>query len=1264
MHRLVPEFIQERFAEEETAGSFSAGVLFVDISGFTSMAEALMSYGQDGAEALAQLIKDVFDPLVQSVFEQGGFVTNLAGDAFTAVFSAKNVSPDSYARTLAAAWKIQRIVADSTQHQTPYGTFAVSVKVGMAAGEIAWGILSSTDQHRAAYYFQGPAVDGCAQAEKLAQSGDIIVDAAAFNALGSMISAIPIADHFRITAINVALPEPQAFHPRSVDPDIVRRFFPSEALQQTRSGEFRQVVSMFVSLPTVRTVNQLRIFMQTVFNLQDRYGGFLNRLDFGDKGANLLLFWGAPLTYENDVTRALTFILDLQSQTAIPVIAGITYGIAHTGYSGGTWAGEYTCHGRGISLAARMMQTAPRGEIWMDENVAARAQNQFEVEFEAEMAFKGFAQKQRVFVLLERKEAPERIYSSEMIGRLGELKRLTDFLQPLWMRQYPGAMFIWGEAGIGKSRLVHGFLQHLESTTDHSFSVFVCQTDEILREPLNPFLYWLRTYFGQSRQHSDARNKRSFNRKLDHLIASTDDETLVWELDRTRSFLGAMVNLYWPDSLYEQLDAKGRYENSFIGLISLLKAESLQQPAILFLEDLQWLDEDSQDFLVQLERALTQGPPHSIAVIATARPEANRALSKDFHRLHEINLGQMTISDLAMLAAEQLSASIGSQLLELLTRRADGNPFFAEQILRYLQEQHLIVRVDGEWRLQTRESEALPENVSAILVARLDRLTKEVKEVVQMASVLGREFEIRLLAHMRHDDPAIREEVAEAERASIWSALNELRYLFNHALLRDAAYRMQVRARRELLHRLAAEALEDLHDNDLSLHYGELAYHTEQAGLFDKTRRYLELAGEIAADAYHNSQAVDYFSRALILTPAAELDSRYRLLRAREDVYKRLGERQAQEVDLSGMSELADRLKDASKQVEVRIRRAWLSYWTSDFATMLEWAQHAAILAEAAGEYGLAGQAHYAMSWALVQQGVHDAARHQAKAALAAARQSGDLRGEGNGHNVLGLISMAEGDYFQARGHLKEFLVLAHKIQDRERESIALVNLGVVSVPLGDYEAAQDYSEQFLDIAREMGDRSSIGTAYVNLSWVAATQGNWGVAIEYGELAVAMKQESKQIDAEAEGLLWLGHAWLGLGRPVKALAAYEKSLQARRELGQDHLAMGVLAGMARVALAQQDLDSASGYVTEILSYLDSGGSLDGTWEPLRIYLTCYQVLQALQDSRADTILEIAYRRLQQQAKTILDSDIRRMFLEHVPWHREIVAAHHDMISRS
>ena len=169
MHRLVPEFIQERFAEEETAGSFSAGVLFVDISGFTSMAEALMSYGQDGAEALAQLIKDVFDPLVQSVFEQGGFVTNLAGDAFTAVFSAKNVSPDSYARTLAAAWKIQRIVADSTQHQTPYGTFAVSVKVGMAAGEIAWGILSSTDQHRAAYYFQGPAVDGCAQAEKLAR---------------------------------------------------------------------------------------------------------------------------------------------------------------------------------------------------------------------------------------------------------------------------------------------------------------------------------------------------------------------------------------------------------------------------------------------------------------------------------------------------------------------------------------------------------------------------------------------------------------------------------------------------------------------------------------------------------------------------------------------------------------------------------------------------------------------------------------------------------------------------------------------------------------------------------------------------------------------------------------------------------------------------------------------------------------------------------------------------------------------------------------
>ncbi|MGD8858052.1 MAG: AAA family ATPase, partial [Chloroflexota bacterium] len=859
MHRLVPHFIQERYAAGRLAGSFEAVTLFVDISGFTPITDAIMGHGQHGAEVLAGIIREVFDPLVRSVFEHGGFVTNFAGDAFTAVFPIEDSSDVSMRSALAAAWRMQQEMASAADYPTPYGNFTMSVKVGLSLGQMSWGIVSSKNGRRAAYYFQGPAIDGCANAQRLARAGEVVVDAAVREAAGSMIAAVPVGDQFRVTEVNDELSAPQPVNLGQVQADIVNHFFPPEALQQELSGELRPVVSMFVGLPTVRTEDQLEVFLQLIFELQDRYGGLLNRLDYGDKGANLLLFWGAPIAHENDVTRALNFIVDLRSQTIIPVSAGITYGIAHSGYSGGALAGEYTCHGRGTTLAARLMQAAPRGEVWVDEQVAERARRHFELEFEDAIVFKGFASEQKVFILLERKEAGEVFYQGRLFGRQAEQEQLAGFIEPLWQGQQAGAMVVWGESGIGKSRLVDAFLSGQRDTAGLEFSVFVCQADEILRESLNPFRYWLRRYLGQSEQQSDARNKRSFSRKLDRLVATTQNEALAAELDRTRSFLGALVNLHWPDSLYEQLDAQGRYVNTFSALVALLKVESQQKPVVLLLEDVHWLDQDSKALLRELRQASTDGQDYPIAILATARPEGDRAiLGKDF-TFREIRLDQISPADQALLAADQLGAPVGTSLLQLLVERAEGNPFFTEQILRYLQEQALLQLVEGQWQLKSIQEMALPTDVRAVLVARLDRLTQYVREVVQTASVLGREFEVKLLARMLNDDPALEDKIAEAEKMAIWTALGELRYIFKHTMLRDAAYRMQIRTRRQALHKLAVEAMERLYADSLDPHFGELAYHAEQARQIDKARHYLELAGDIAKSAYQNSMALDYY---------------------------------------------------------------------------------------------------------------------------------------------------------------------------------------------------------------------------------------------------------------------------------------------------------------------------------------------------------------------------------------------------------------------
>ncbi|HEX6384801.1 MAG TPA: adenylate/guanylate cyclase domain-containing protein, partial [Anaerolineae bacterium] len=446
MHRLVPDFILQQYGSGKRSGNFPATTLFVDVSGFSAITDMLIESGsQHGAEVLAGVMRAVFDPLVTAVYDRGGFIVGFAGDAFMAVFprdesgsrNNENVAaPDDFHHSslhaLAAAWAIQQHMAASADHDTPYGRFTLSTKVGMALGEVAWGIVTSASGNRASYYFQGTAVDRCAAAEHLAQAGEVVAHAEVHAALADRMAAEAVGDYYRITSITGVLPSPRPVSWGAPDPALVAAFFPETVTRTARTGEFRQVVNLFIGLPTVRTAAQVDIFMQIVFALQDRYGGLLNRLDFGDKGAHLLLFWGAPVAFENDVQRALNFVLDLQTQTAIPIKAGMTYRRAHAGHIGSPRHEEYTCYGRGVNLAARFMMAAPRGEIWVDEYVARRASGQFNLDFEGKMAFKGFARQQKVYVLFERREQAETYYEGELVGREAELQALTEFVQPIF----------------------------------------------------------------------------------------------------------------------------------------------------------------------------------------------------------------------------------------------------------------------------------------------------------------------------------------------------------------------------------------------------------------------------------------------------------------------------------------------------------------------------------------------------------------------------------------------------------------------------------------------------------------------------------------------------------------------------------------------------------------------------------------------------------------------------------------------------------------
>jgi len=309
-------------------------------------------------------------------------------------------------------------------------------------------------------------------------------------------------------------------------------------------------------------------------------------------------------------------------------------------------------------------------------------------------------------------------------------------------------------------------------------------------------------------------------------------------------------------------------------------------------------------------------------------------------------------------------------------------------------------------------------------------------------------------------------------------------------------------------------------------------------------------------------------------------------------------------------------------------------------------------------------------------------------------REIGDRQGEGETLNLLGSLHTAEGDYDEARVCLEQTLHIAQEIGDRRFEGFAIGNLGRLLGDQGDYTQAREHYEKTLHILRETGDRLYEGFTFAmlgalcrdqgdytqaqahleqtlaierevgsliirvrglsELSILYRDQGDYRAALEYAQQAVQAVRQSDALLFQAMAWVALGNALEGLERLEEAADAYQQILAMRSELSLYDLIVDSLAGLTRVLLAQDDLAQAQTHVEAILSRLETK-PLNRMREPFRVGLTCYRVLHANGEPRAEDILRTVYDLLQERAANIADEDLRRLFLENVPAHREIVS---------
>jgi len=1296
MHRVVPELIIENYRAGHFQGEFDAIGMFLDLTGFSSMTDALMQHGQHGAEVLASLMHGVFDPLVENIFNHGGKIASFAGDGIMALFPMQQDNEQMVAHALASAWTIQQALLENPDRQTVYGTFHFSIRIGLALGSVSWGILVSTDGSRASYYFRGPGVDDSAKAEHGARAGEIVLTQEIYAHLRDEIITTQAGSYERLEGFRGPVLEPAPVVLPPIDVDVTKLFMPEEVITQTVAGEFRQIANLFIRIPDL-SFDELQKFSQLMFELREKYGGLVNRVDFGDKGCNLLMLWGAPVAYENDISRALHFVLDLHEHAKIPVTAGVTYYVAHSGYLGSSMYEDYTCYGWGVNLASRFMMTAKDGEIWIDERVARRVKNRFEFEFFHAQSFKGFAEQQKVFRLNKRK-VQEFIHQGEFVGREAELPWLIDRMNPLWLGKFAGVAAILGDAGTGKSRLVYELKKTL-AHTGNNFLWALCHSDQVLRESLNPFRYWLFRYFEIDTTLDDNDQKQIFGSRLDQLIEIIQDIDLAAELDRLRSVLASLVDLHWDDSFYNQLDAEGRYNNTLNALVALIKAESLRQPVIFVVEDTHFLDEDSKAFLTRLKRALASGGREYpvLILLSTRRTGTATAFTREFSD-EILELGALSTQALFDFAEIYLGGHAALDLVQFLEERSEGNPYFAEQILIYLKDENLLEMSRDGWTVTQRLQEtSLPVDIRALLVARLDQLPRAVRNAIQIASVLGREFDSPILAEMLKADVNLVGEVDEAERANIWSATSPARYIFTHGLMRDAAYAMQTRARLMDLHQAALASLEKVYAEEVEHHYGELAHHAERARFTDKALFYLQRAGKAAADSYQNNAAVDYYTRALAFVNPDDLAAQYDLLVERMELYSRMGIRDLQLKDLSALERWAEELGDQDRIAKMLMLRASYYFVIGDYKTSIDFAEKAETYHILSPNSDLALYTQVVRATALLRLGRLDEAMQRALETLRRDQAIGNQKEEARILSLMGMIALEQkvsasaqkyliqaleiardikdpvlenrvlnnlavaegsinGNYVLARRYYEESYSIAQKIGDRVSENNALGNIGFAAGMLGDLIAARSYREQALALSREIGNRYQETYTLIYLSAISGLQNEVQLALKYAQEAADLAQQISEKTGEGWAMLYLGHAYLLQSDFQMAETAYHKSIEIRNELNQPYLSMEPIAGLVETFLQANNVEAASREAEKILSFLESGSTLDGTDEPLRVYYVCYCLLQKKADPRSSLILDAANRMLEKQLSNISDEDSRRRFIANFPWRHALFIA--------
>jgi class 3 adenylate cyclase/predicted ATPase len=610
----------------------------------------------------------------------------------------------------------------------------------------------------------------------------------------------------------------------------------------------------------------LQIMMEAVH----RYEGYVAQA----LGDGIFALFGAPIAHEDHPQRALYAALRMQEgmrryadalrrkgyppllmrvglNTGEVVVRSIRKDDLHT---------DYVPVGHVTNLAARMEQLAPPGAIVVSAYTHRLTDGYFAFKDLGPTPIKGVGEPLAIYEVLgvgplrTRLQVAARRGLTRFVGRQGELAQLHQALAQA-KAGHGQIVGVMGEPGLGKSRLFYEFKLR---------SVSGCVVLEAYAvshgkaSPYLPVIELLKSYFRIETPDDERTRREKVGGKVLMLDRSLED---------TLPYLFALLGIEEQPSPLQQMDPQIRRRRTFEALKKLFLRESLNQPLVLIFEDLHWLDGETQGVLDVLSESVASA---RMLLLTNYRPEYRHEWGQKTYYT------QLRLAPLGKAEAEELltfllgkDASL-TALQPLILQKTEGTPFFMEEVVQTLAEEGVLVGERGQYRLEKAPPELhISPTVQGVLAARIDRLAADEKEFVQQLAIIGREFPLNLVRRVvSQPEEELYRLLASLQRKEFLyeqPAFPEVEYHFKHALTQEVAYGSVLQDRRRALHERTAQAIEALYQFTLEEHYSELAQHYRRTENAPKAVRYLQLAGQQAAQRSANTEAVTLLTEAVAL---------------------------------------------------------------------------------------------------------------------------------------------------------------------------------------------------------------------------------------------------------------------------------------------------------------------------------------------------------------------------------------------------------------